>query len=276
MRIVKAETLTHKTAGATSDLKPHCVRTGGKNSFVAMEDLNYFNYFTEIEEYFWHKRGAHVLVSPLDWAIVETWQKAGIPLEAVLKGIDRAFESYGRSRRAQSGRGLKSLVYCVDAVLDAAQEAREAAAGTGPATNRAPSADPFSLETVQAYFGSRAEQLRRAAAQARSSQPELADRFEQTAERLAERQTALAENGVGDMEELERWLTVLEEKLTASITAAAPESVMLETRRDLDRMLAPYRRKMTADQLSLLERQYMQKRLFERFGLPRLSLFYLT
>ena len=94
----------------------------------AMESFNYFNYFTEIEEYFWRKRGAHLLVSPLDWAIVETWQKAGIPLEAVLKGIDRAFESWGRSRRAAGGRQLKSLAYCVDAVLDAAAEAQEAAA----------------------------------------------------------------------------------------------------------------------------------------------------
>jgi hypothetical protein len=73
--------------------------------------LNYFNYFTEIEEHFWRKRGAHILVSPLDWAIVETWQKAGIPVEAVLRGIDRAFESYQHSRRGAGGRPLKSLVY---------------------------------------------------------------------------------------------------------------------------------------------------------------------
>ena len=59
-----------------------------------MENWNYFNYFTEIEEHFWKKRGAHLLVSPLDWAIMETWQKAGVPLEAALQGIDRAFESY--------------------------------------------------------------------------------------------------------------------------------------------------------------------------------------
>src|SRR5579862_9108512 len=99
---------------------------------VFMEPFNYFNYFTEIEEYFWRKRGAHLLISPLDWAILETWQKAGIPLPAVLKGIDRAFESWGRSRRAAGGRQLKSLAYCVDAVLDAHAEAQEAAAGTGP------------------------------------------------------------------------------------------------------------------------------------------------
>src|SRR5256712_14106750 len=92
-----------------------------------MDGWNYFNYFTEIEEYFWKKRGAHLLVSPLDWAIMESWQKTGIPLAAVLKGIDRAFESYQRSRRAAGGRPLKSLVYCVDAGLDAAEVAQAAA-----------------------------------------------------------------------------------------------------------------------------------------------------
>src|SRR6202795_3551521 len=100
-----------------------------------METFNYFNYFTEIEEYFWRKRGAHLLVSPLDWAIVETWQKAGIPIEAVLRGIDSAFESYQRSRRT-AGRPLKSLAYCVDAVLEAATEQNAAAIGTGPAAPR--------------------------------------------------------------------------------------------------------------------------------------------
>src|SRR5215468_4813718 len=95
-----------------------------------MGSFNYFNYFTEIEEYFWRKRGAHLLVSPLDWAIVETWQKAGVPIEAVLRGIDNAFDSYARSRRAS--RPLKSLAYCVDAVIEAAEQQAEAAAGKSP------------------------------------------------------------------------------------------------------------------------------------------------
>ena len=94
-----------------------------------MDGWNYFNYFTEIEEYFWKKRGAHLLVSPLDWVIMETWQRAGVPLEAVLKGIDRAFESYQRSRRG-AGKPLKSLAYCTDAVLQATEEGLEAAAGS--------------------------------------------------------------------------------------------------------------------------------------------------
>ncbi|HZC66390.1 MAG TPA: hypothetical protein VE545_07435, partial [Candidatus Dormibacteraeota bacterium] len=100
------------------------------------ESWNYFNYYTEIEEYFWKKRGAHLLVSPLDWAIMETWQRAGVPLEAVLRGIDRAVESYARSRRG-TGKALKTLAYCTDAVLEAAEEMNEAATGAAPKPGRA-------------------------------------------------------------------------------------------------------------------------------------------
>src|ERR1700746_305783 len=126
-----------------------------------MEERNYFNYFTEIEEYFWKKRGSHLLVSPLDWAIMETWQKAGVPLEAVFKGIDQAFESYGRSRRG-AGKPLKSLAYCTDAVLDAAEEANEAAAGRTPA-NSAAKPSPFGREELRQYFERNSELLRVAA-----------------------------------------------------------------------------------------------------------------
>src|SRR3970040_690691 len=123
-------------------------------------EFNYFNYFTEIEEYFWKKRGAHLLVSPLDWAIVETWQKAGIPLDAVLKGIDHAFESYQRSRRGVAGRSMKSLAYCVDAVLDAAAEAKEASAGKGPDEGAsARTSQSFSGDDIRAYLVRHRERL---------------------------------------------------------------------------------------------------------------------
>jgi hypothetical protein len=239
--------------------------------------FNYFNYFTEIEEYFWRKRGAHLLVSPLDWAIVETWQKAGIPLTAVLKGIDRAFESWARSRRAAGGRQLKSLAYCVDAVLDAAEEAKEAAAGTGPqipSSRRA--AEPFSREELQKYLARNATKLRAAVEKHRASRATLAARFEQAAARLEEIPPLLDPATPLDLEDLERRLTVLEEKLAAALSADADEETLLAIRREMDRSLAPYRRKMSAEQLSQLERQYTQKRLFEEFGVPRLSLFYLT
>jgi hypothetical protein len=242
-----------------------------------MAELNYFNYFTEIEEYFWQKRGAHLLVSPLDWAIVETWQKAGIPLSAVLKGIDRAFESYARSRRAAGGRQLKSLAYCVDAVLDAAEEEKETAAGTGPvAMPEKQAEETFSREALRAFFDRNAGRLTSAAVTALTSQPELAAKVEEARARLAEVSLLMDSPGTLDLEDLERRLTVIEEKLTTALTSGAPEEFLLEIRREMDHQLAPYRRKMNSAQLAQLERQYMQKRLWERYNLPRLSLFYLT
>jgi hypothetical protein len=242
-----------------------------------MAELNYFNYFTEIEQYFWQKRGAHLLVSPLDWAIVETWQKAGIPLSAVLKGIDRAFESYGRSRRAAGGRQLKSLSYCVDAVLDAAEEEKETAAGTGPvATTAEKTEETFSREALRMFFSRNIERFSAASVAAYVAQPGLASRIDESRARLAELSLLVESPAALDLEDLERRLSVAEEKLTAVLTAGAPEEFLLEIRRDMDRQLTPYRRKMSSPQLAQLERQYMQKRLWERYNLPRLSLFYLT
>jgi hypothetical protein len=242
-----------------------------------MSTFNYFNYFTEIEEYFWRKRGAHLLVSPLDWAILETWQQAEIPISAVLKGIDRAFESYQRSKRGQSGRQLKSLAYCVGAVLDAAEEEKEALAGTGPsAESTGAKAESFSREDLKKFFTRNIEQLNRAADKLRPQQIDLAPRLLDAGAKLTEMLPLLDSPAHLDLEDLERRLTMCEEKLSTALSASASDELLLNIRRDLDRQLAPYRRKMTGTQLSDLELRYKQKRLFEAVGVPRLSLFYLS
>jgi hypothetical protein len=239
-----------------------------------MDGWNYFNYFTEIEEYFWKKRGAHLLVSPLDWAIMETWQKAGVPLEAVLKGIDRAFESYARSRRG-AGKPLKNLAYCTDAVLDAAEEIQEAAAGAAPKTARA-TAEPFSRDELRAYFARNAAQIAKVAEKNQGAHPDLAARLREIIQSLESSLVLLDAPGTLDLEDIERRLTVLDEKLQATLTNHASDEVMLKIRRVVDGQLAAYRRKMKAEQLALIERQYMQKRLLDEFALPRLSLYYFS
>jgi hypothetical protein len=239
-----------------------------------MESWNYFNYFTEIEEYFWKKRGAHLLVSPLDWAIMETWQKAGVPLEAVLKGIDRAFESYGRSRRG-AGKPLKSLAYCTDAIMEGMEENQEAAAGSAPKNGRTV-AEPFSRDELRGYVTENAVQVVTAADKHRAVNPELAARLAETAHSLNSSLVLLDTPGTLDVEDLERRLTVLDEKLQASLIQHASEELMVRIRREVDSQLAMYRRKMKAAQLALVERQYIQKRLLEEFGLPRLSLYYFS
>ena len=237
-----------------------------------MENWNYFNYFTEIEEHFWKRRGAHLLVSPLDWAIMEAWQKAGVPLEAALKGIDRAFESYGRSRRG-AGKPLKSLAYCTDAVLEAAEESQEAAAGAQP-TGRVAAKEAFSAEELAGYVERNMALLGRAADRTVRSQPRVAALFREVGGSLA-KALALLDSPVGvDLEDLERRLTVLDEKIHATLLSGASEDLMMKIRREMDSQLAAYRRKMKAEQLALVERQFLQKRLLEEYRVPRLSLFY--
>jgi hypothetical protein len=239
-----------------------------------MDNWNYFNYFTEIEEHFWKKRGAHLLVSPLDWAIMETWQKAGVPLEAAIKGIDRAFESYQRSRRG-AGKPLKSLAYCTEAVLGAVEERQEAAAGAhSPARTEA--REPFSRPELQAYLQRNGESLRKAATRHEASHPEVAAFLRQAAEKLASSETLLEAPGKLDLEDLERRLTILDEKIHAALLSHASEDLMLKIRREVDSQLAAYRRKMKAEQLALVEKQYSQKRLLDEYQLPRLSLYYFT
>jgi hypothetical protein len=240
-----------------------------------MDGWNYFNYFTEIEEYFWKKRGAHLLVSPLDWAIMEAWQKAGVPLEAALKGIDKAFESYQRSRRG-AGKPLKNLAYCTDAVLEAAEEQQEAAAGSAPRVARAKASEAFSRDELKTYFAKNVAHLKRTAEKTLQQQPEIAGRLTEIAESLESSGQLLDASGTLDLEDLERRLTILDEKIQALLTNHAPEELMLKIRREVDRQLAMYRRKMKAEQLAMVEKQYVQKRLLEEFGLPRLSLFYLS
>jgi len=242
-----------------------------------MDGWNYFNYFTEIEEYFWKKRGAHLLVSPLDWAIMEAWQKAGVPLDAVLKGIDSAFDSYQRSKRG-GGKPLKNLAYCTDAVLQAAEEQQEAAAGSPPRSSReaarATAGEPFSRVELRNYFAQNAARLREAATNILTPQSAIAAGFRDITEALERNATLLDSPGTLDLEDLERRLTILDEKIHALLTSHAPEEVLLKIRREVDGQLALYRRKMKAEQLAMVEKQYVQKRLLEEFGLPRLSLYY--
>jgi hypothetical protein len=239
-----------------------------------MDGWNYFNYFTEIENYFWKKRGAHLLVSPLDWAIMETWQKAGVPLDAVLKGIDQAFESYQRSRRG-AGKPLKSLAYCTDAVLEAAEEQLEAAAGSAP-KNGKPAKEPFSREELQEYFAKNVARIVVATGGMGSVGAECLGRLREIGESLAEIAALLDAPGALDLEDLERRLTILDDKLQATLMSFANEEMMLKIRREMDGQLAVYRRKMKAEQIALVEKQYLQKRLLEEFRLPRLSLYYFS
>lgn len=221
---------------------------------------NYFNYFTEIEEQFQRARGTSLfLLSPLDWALIENWKSAGIPLEAVLRGIDETFVKW-RARKTKS-RLVNSLAYCSQAVMEAAQRIGDAGKPRAPQT-----ADwPFAIEELESYIRTSAEKIR---ATGQTAFVTVAESLDQTAQEIA----ALS----GDLEDLERRLTALEEKLVAAARTLLSDDVLLDLRRSLDSELGPFRGKMTADQISMLERRYLDTAVLERLSLPRLSLFYLS
>jgi len=241
---------------------------------------NYFNYFTEIEERFQQRRGSILLLSTLDWALIETWREAGIPLDAALRGIDAAFDKYEARQKKGRMRRINGLAWCAQAVMQAAEELREASAGSPRRPNPAAEtpASGFEQQRVAAHL--------EAAATAMDAATVAPEACAATAIRLRElaaevvavpEDAATRENApTRDLEALERTLTVLEEKLYAALTATAPEELLVALKEHAARELAPYRSRMGAVQLRQVERQFVQKQLLVHYNLPRLSLFYMS
>jgi len=234
---------------------------------------NYFNYFTEIEEQFRRCRSEPVLLSPLDWALVESWKEQDFPLEAVLAGIERSFEKFQAGKRRY--RKVNSLTYCSQEVYRAVEESRAAAAQGGTAGSAQPTAPaPFAEDEISRFFARCAAAVESASKQARDSDKRvLADELAETAGAL---RTLAEQAGVsGNLEDTERTLTALEERLYASLQRGTGVEVLAQLRAEVDRGLLPYRRKMAAAEVDLLERRFLKNRLLELYKVPRLSLFYL-
>lgn len=234
--------------------------------------VNYFNYFTEIEERFQQRRGSLLLLSTLDWALIETWREAGIPLEAVLRGIDSAFEKYEARKQRGRARRINGLAWCAQAVMQAAEEMREAAAGTAQVITETRESG-FEHERVAAHLTAAAAALDLTSIAHDACTATAARLRELATEVLGKPQQAGARF---DLETLERTLTVLEDKLFAALTAAAPEEILVALKEHAARELAPYRSRMSAVQLRQVERQFVQKQLLARYDLPRFSLFYMS
>ena len=239
---------------------------------------NYFNYFTEIEEHYLRRRGTHLLLSTLDWALIETWKSAGVPLEAVLRGVDDAFDKY--DQRPSKSKKVNSLAYCSQAVLAAAEDMKEAAVGAtaGAKDEEKAQRDPgFEATQIVAFLRGNAEKLEKAKLPERAGFATGALAREE-AGLLRDMAEAIERDGkdkLPRLEDLERRLTVLEEKLFAVLMAVTPDEDLVNVRAEADRDLAPYRRNMSAAQVEQLHKQYVHKRLLERCGVPRLSLFYM-
>ncbi len=199
---------------------------------------NFTNFFTEIEEHFQRARGTGLfLLSPLDWALIETWKNSGVPLEAVLRGVDSAFEKW-RAKRSRV-QMVNSIAYCAQAVM---AEAQRMADGGRQRPQRQESA-PFQEDELHRYVEANAAAIRATGVEDFAGVAEALDRIEITA----------------DLEALEQHLTVLEQKLVAIARSRQTEAQALAARRILSPICASWRSKMTGPQIAMLEAQYLDR-----------------
>jgi hypothetical protein len=233
---------------------------------------NYFHYFTEIEDRFSRRRGSLLLLSTLDWALIESWREAGVPLEAVLRGIDAAFDRYeSRSVRASGRlRKVNGLAWCAQAVMAAAEEMVEASTGIAPQRDTTEQASGFENERFASYLKRNADTVAAASEQLSN------ERLSATATRLRELAAGLNDADATTLEELDRHLTVLEEQMVDAVRARTSEAELVRLRQQADTEIAPFRSRMTAVQLRQVQQQFLTRRLLQMNSLPRLSLFYMS
>ena len=242
--------------------------------------MNYFNYFTEIEDTFVRRRGKHLLLSPLDWALIESWKEMNVPLHVALRGIEKAFDSWESKPRKRS---VKSLLYCQEEVEAQYAEWLEArvgsAAGNETEASVAGAADsaglPFPRPDILEHLERcRSGLLATAVKRKQTAADDLVDALERAGAQLAELQTDFATATLPNTQNLEQSLTGVERMLSDVILSVASSTELEAMTKEVEKQLQPYRKQMDPAVYAQTRENLLLKRLRENFAVPRLSLFY--
>jgi ElaB/YqjD/DUF883 family membrane-anchored ribosome-binding protein len=251
--------------------------------------LNYFNYFTEIEDAFIRRRGKHLLLSPLDWALIESWKEMGVPLHVALRGVEKSFDSFESRPRKRS---VKSLMYCQEEVaalyaewLESQTGAHAPAEGEGEqgkdaaGSSAAPAADerglPFPRAVIAAHLADCRSELARAAGEWGGTRDAVGEALARAAARLEELAADFDAAARPDAELLESSLTDLESLLDRALRGSLPAEALDAARSRAEEQLRPYRARMERATYEQTLDNLLAKSLREAAGVPRLSLFYL-
>jgi hypothetical protein len=233
--------------------------------------LNYFNYFTEIEDAFVRRRGKHLFLSPMDWALMETWKQQGIPLHIVLRGVEKSFDSYEARPRK---RTVKTLLYCQEEVEAQYAEWVEAHVGSSPASPEPESGKtPFSFAAITEHL-QRCRSALSELAQSRKQEDDLSEAIKRAVALLADIENDFVSGATLDTRKLEDSLTVLERLLNDSMLSVASSSTLDELKKGVKDQLKPYKAQMDGPVYKQTFDNLLLKRLREQFSMPRLSLFY--
>jgi hypothetical protein len=250
--------------------------------------LNYFNYFTEIEDTFIRRRGKHLLLSSMDWALIESWKEMGVPLHIALRGIEQAFDSYEAKPRKRS---VKTLLYCQEEVEAQYAEWLETRVGAsegnseqidaeeqpeGTNKKRESAASPFARPVIIEHLQRvRAELLTIFNRRKERAQDGLGEALARAVDLVAELEKDFAGSALSSAQKLEVSLTGIERMLNESLRSAGDPETIAAHRREVKSQLRPYKGHMEAAAYELTFDNLLLKRLRDQFGIPRLSLFYL-
>ena len=248
--------------------------------------LNYFNYFTEVEEEFVRRRGKPLLISPMDWALVESWKNAGIPLHLVLRAINQAFDSY--DSRPRKYRKVNSMFYCQQEVESLYAEYRLAQVGAGPGETQ-PQIEttparrkgkqqpaPFPKDLLVEFLDRSDRELGQAETVAKSADRQLVFvAIERARARLKGIKEYVEASAVADAEAIEKDLDAIDRMMLESLIKTSGEKVIAEMRAEASSQLRAYRTKMDRSIYEQTLQNFVSRQLRQVNGVPRLSLFYI-
>ncbi len=227
--------------------------------------MNYFNYFTEIEDTFVRRRGKHLFLSPLDWAMIESWQERGIPLHIVLRSIESVFDVYDKQPPSMRARTIKSLFYCREEIEAQYNEWLTSQTGKSGESKDDGSNSVFSTDVVRSHIEKAVAALK-----------EINDAgLQEEISRAVARLDELAENINADFETIDKTLGDIE-KLLDHAMLTNWDAVHLKTlEKEVAGQLRAYKADMEPDVYKNTFELMLLKRLREEAGMPRLGLFYL-
>ena len=215
------------------------------------------------------------MLSPIDWALIESWKEQGVPLHVALRGIEHAFDSHDAKKQK---RTVKTLLYCQEEVE--AQYAEWLESRVGSHDERAETdldedqKSPFPRDVVLKYLDESLQELVRLHDRRVREDDELTEALSRAATLLGEIREDYARAAVPDSRKLEESLTGLERLLSDALRLVMASQTE-EIKAEITLQLKPYRRHMEKEVYDRTVDNLLLKRLRETFGVPRLSLFHL-
>lgn len=245
--------------------------------------MNYYNYFTEIEEHFVRRRGKHLMVSPMDWSLISVWRDSGIPLHVALRGIDLAMDTFQAKSLRGSSR-VSTLFYCHDSVM--AEYARYVEAHVGErADTEAGSSDNASKPgtaageglgkaEVQQFINERIKEVN-ALAEKQSAGDRRTEGIDRVLARLSEIDEDIEKARQLDLEAIEHDLGILDQILVGELETLVPPERLAEWDQESKKELRIYKKRLPKETFQKIHQNYLRVRLHRQFDIGELSLFHL-